>query len=73
MNSSDRYVFASYKKTDTDSSEEQTDLSPSNDGLHSLHKTKNVILDIAACDGPVFFERVINKTFRSKVSSLHKN
>lgn len=29
----------------------------------------NVILDVAACDGPVFFERVVNKAF--KVSVIH--
>ncbi|XP_076033977.1 uncharacterized protein LOC143020916 isoform X2 [Oratosquilla oratoria] len=29
----------------------------------------HVILDIAACDGPVFFERIINKAYGSQASS----
>lgn len=30
-----------------------------------------VIIDIAACDGPVFFERVINRAYKANVSTTN--
>lgn len=28
-----------------------------------------VVIDVAACDGPVFFERVINRAYKANVSN----
>ena len=37
---------------------------------HDDHSLGGVIVDIAACDGPVFFERVINKQYSSDDVSI---
>lgn len=37
------------------------------EGLRSPSGT--VIIDIAACDGPVFFERVVNRAYKANVSN----
>lgn len=38
------------------------------EGIRSQSGT--VIIDIAACDGPVFFERVINRAYKANVSTI---
>ncbi|KAL7645195.1 UNVERIFIED_CONTAM: hypothetical protein RMT77_003581 [Armadillidium vulgare] len=35
------------------------------DERQSVGRFSSVVLDVAACDGPVFFERVINKAFKA--------
>ena len=37
----------------------------------SILQTK-VVVDIAACDGPVFFERVLNKAYAENVRTKYK-
>ena len=62
--SSDEHVDVPCRRRHTKANNDDLSRSPTSSPTHDQHLT-GVIIDIAACDGPVFFERVINKSYSS--------
>ena len=50
----------------------QTPSTEHSEDTEKKNSSRGIIMDIAACDGPVFFERVINKAFKNYVRCSRK-